>query len=161
MTDIIVVMSVKNWKNMTRNSLSWVKIESFTKPCKFILFSLITSNVYSAVTFLHIIYKCGMFRLDSEIEFHVPKVVDRLEILRVLLAGSLVSRNTDLMQIASVTHGFVAADLECMVAKAVMQASLTDQSSIDTSSLMWALSQVKPSAMREAVIQVPNVSNDP
>lgn len=97
------------------------------------------------------------FRLDCEIELPVPSVDDRYDILKVLLSNERIEES-GMMNLAKAAHGFVAADLQCLVAKAMMQASSQDRVSIEISDLTWALSLVKPSAMREVLIQVPNVS---
>lgn len=97
------------------------------------------------------------FRLDCEIELPVPSVDDRYDILKVLLSKERIEES-DMMNLAKAAHGFVAADLQCLVAKAMMQASSQDRVGIEISDLTWALSLVKPSAMREVLIQVPNVS---
>jgi hypothetical protein len=96
------------------------------------------------------------FRLDCEIELPIPSVADRLGILRVLLARWAVGE-AEVAAVARAAHGFVAADLHCLVTKAAMQAASKGKTDLALEDLQWALSQIKPSAMREVQVQVPNV----
>ncbi|XP_054274403.1 ribosome biogenesis protein SPATA5 isoform X2 [Macrosteles quadrilineatus] len=92
-------------------------------------------------------------RLDCEIEISIPSVADRIDILNVLLARWSIDE-ADIRRVAQAAHGYVAADLQCLVTKAVMQAHTQG---VETSHLYWALAQIKPSAMREVQVMVPNV----
>uniref|UniRef100_A0A1B6KMP5 AAA+ ATPase domain-containing protein n=2 Tax=Graphocephala atropunctata TaxID=36148 RepID=A0A1B6KMP5_9HEMI len=95
-------------------------------------------------------------RLDCETELPIPSVNDRYEILKVLLAQWTVE-DLEVMQVASAAHGYVAADLQSLVTRAVMRTVSLDKSCVESSDLCWALGQTKPSAMREVMVQVPNV----
>ncbi|KAG8258183.1 spermatogenesis associated protein 5 [Homalodisca vitripennis] len=95
-------------------------------------------------------------RLDCETELPIPSMNDRFDILKVLLAKWTVE-DAEIMQVASVTHGYVAADLQCLITQAVMWAASLNKTSIDSSDLSWALGRTRPSAMREVIVQVPNV----
>ena len=59
--------------------------------------------------------------------------------------------------VAQAAHGFVASDLCSLVTRASSHAVKAKRDTIILSDLQWALSQVKPSAMREIFVQVPNV----
>lgn len=101
-------------------------------------------------------------RLDQEIELPVPSRQERLSILSCLLATVPHGLSqTQIDSIAFVTHGFVAADLAALISSAATTALLAGSSG--TSVLHYdhvtrALDTVKPSAMRQVLVDVPNVS---
>ncbi|XP_017878049.1 spermatogenesis-associated protein 5 isoform X2 [Ceratina calcarata] len=106
-------------------------------------------------------------RIDKEFEIFVPSPNMRAEILKKLLAkmpNSLSEENVT--SIAFVTHGFVGADLYGLCSQAILNALKRNQtSSISTgcSSIVTyfdferALTVSKPSAMKEVLIELPNV----
>ncbi|XP_059470109.1 ATPase family gene 2 protein homolog A [Neocloeon triangulifer] len=97
-------------------------------------------------------------RLDREIELPVPNPSARREILQKLLERNKTEVNQDLIkEIADRAHGFVGADLMALCTHAVSKASKRDSNVVEFADLDWALSQVKPSAMREVLVEVPNV----
>lgn len=69
--------------------------------------------------------------------------------------------------VAYSAHGFVGADLASLCSRAAIHAikkartgdgsCASDSISVRTEDLLWAMTQVKPSAMREVLIEVPNV----
>lgn len=95
-------------------------------------------------------------RLDREIEVAVPTPHDRLEIMKLLLQPYNLDTAT-VESVSQAAHGFVASDLCSLVTRASAHAIKAKRDSITFSDLQWALSQVKPSAMREIFVQVPNV----
>lgn len=110
-------------------------------------------------------------RLDREIVIGVPDRGGRLEILAIHTRGVPLGPDVDLEQIASATHGFVGADLAALVREAGMaalrRAAAFDSSALDGISLEdlcigradfdTALSEVRPSAIREVYTDVPQV----
>lgn len=99
--------------------------------------------------------RCG--RLDREIEIPVPNPAARVDILKKLLKDTPHSLNGDeLRDVASKTHGFVGADLVSLCSHAVLHASKRFQTNnkIGLDDLSFAMSRVKPSAMREVQIEV-------
>jgi AAA family ATPase len=100
-------------------------------------------------------------RLDFEIEVPVPNVRQRLDILKVLLENvDYAMTQAEIENLASVTHGFVGADLACLVGKAqtlCQQRRSEVTTSINMATMNAALITVKPSAMREVLIETPNV----
>lgn len=78
--------------------------------------------------------------------------VYRLDILELLL-GANCDDNT-LKQVAYETHGFVGADLISLCATAATHSS---QEKLCYEDFRYALTKVRPSAMREVQIEVPNV----
>jgi len=113
-------------------------------------------------------------RLDRELEIRVPTVSERKEILHVLL-GKIPNHLTEaeMSQLAADTHGFVGADLSLLCKEACLAATIrtshTLQSSPEGKTIVrdgifisaedfgQALEIVEPSAMREVLVEVPNV----
>lgn len=107
-------------------------------------------------------------RLDRELEIRAPTVAERKDILNVLLRKIPHRLNAkEIDHLASITHGFVGADLSLLCAEASLAAakriisSTSPDSTIDVFLLAedteQALHLVKPSAMREVLVEVPNV----
>lgn len=97
-------------------------------------------------------------RLDCELELGVPTPQSRSEILRCLLQP-LDHKLTDLeiKEIADITHGYVGADLANLVYDATLTALKDETRCLQLSDMQAALTHVKPSAMREVLIENPNV----
>ncbi|MBU1252195.1 MAG: CDC48 family AAA ATPase [Nanoarchaeota archaeon] len=114
-------------------------------------------------------------RFDREIEINVPGKEGRLSILKIHTRG-MPLKNVKLVEIAAVTHGFVGADLESLAKEAAMNVlrkllpkmnldaeaqippEILDQLIIKQEDFMDALKVVRPSAMREVLVETPNVS---
>ncbi|WP_435347589.1 CDC48 family AAA ATPase [Haloarchaeobius sp. HRN-SO-5] len=116
-------------------------------------------------------------RFDREIEIGVPDKEGRLEIMQVHTRGMPLSDSVDLDQYAENTHGFVGADLETLIKESAMNALRRirpeldlEQEEIDAevlenlrvteSDFKEAMKSVKPSAMREVFVEVPDVTWD-
>ncbi|MCH7966771.1 MAG: CDC48 family AAA ATPase [Thaumarchaeota archaeon] len=116
-------------------------------------------------------------RFDREIEIGIPDDVGRLEILNIHTRGMPLDKNVDLKQISKTTHGFVGADLEVLCKEAAMRSlrrilpeiNLQDEKiskevlqkiKITRKDYSDALKEVRPSALREVLVQIPNVSWD-
>lgn len=99
-------------------------------------------------------------RFDKEIEIGIPNSKQRLEILSKLLK----SVEFDLSEIAENTHGYVGADLSHLVKEAFLLAASQSKDMkhihLKAEDLKNAMKIVRPSAMREIMIQVPNVKWD-
>ncbi|XP_033248612.1 ATPase family protein 2 homolog isoform X1 [Drosophila miranda] len=94
-------------------------------------------------------------RLDSELELGVPSPQARQAIIECLIQSvehQLTSE--DVGQIATISHGYVGADLANLVYTAILQAQ---PQALQLRHLQEALISVKPSAMREVLIECPNV----
>jgi len=96
-------------------------------------------------------------RLEIEIELGVPDFKQRTEIVKAILerSGDLVTsrlNDNDIEFVSRNAHGYVGADLEAVLA----QVSLS--SDHNRESLLKALKTVRPSAMRELQVNVPNVT---
>lgn len=97
-------------------------------------------------------------RLDLEIEMAVPNANQRRQILAKLVEkyelSSQVSQE-ELENTAEVTHGFVGADLEALVLEALEH---RDELNSEEIRIGKSLSRVKPSGMREVLLEVPKVT---
>jgi len=114
-------------------------------------------------------------RFDREIEIGIPDQMGRKEILNIHTRGMPVEEKVNLDQIAKVTHGFVGADLESLAKEAAMRSlrrilpdidleaekipvEVLQKIMITDDDFKDALKEVRPSALREVLVQVPNVS---
>lgn len=96
-------------------------------------------------------------RLDYEIEIPVPNPGGREEILKKLFKKTENNLSEcEIKEVATVTHGFVGADLASLITKAAIN-SLKSDSIVKISDINFALTQIKPSAMREVLIESPNI----
>ncbi len=116
-------------------------------------------------------------RFDREIEVGVPDKVGRLQILKIHTRG-MPLKNVVLDELASLTHGFVGADLESLAKESAMnvlrkylpQMKLDEEEQIPQevlekliihqSDFTDALKVVRPSAMREVFVEAPNITWD-
>jgi transitional endoplasmic reticulum ATPase len=113
-------------------------------------------------------------RFDREIEIGIPDEKSRLEILQIHTRGMPLESDVKLDEIARVTHGFVGADLQALAKEAailsvrrVLPEINMEQTKIPAKTLnkikvkmqdfQDALRDVQPSALREVLVQVPNV----
>jgi len=99
-------------------------------------------------------------RLDMEVEIGVPNVNQRREILSGMLdeqekGHKLVQEEVGM--IAGNTHGFVGADLQSLVSLATMAAKEMKED-LSMRHMKTVMPKVKPSAMREVMVEVPQVS---
>ena len=117
-------------------------------------------------------------RFDREIVVGVPDETGRREILGVHTRGMPLAEDVDLDQLAKRTYGFVGADLAALTREAALETvrrimpeldlsegasipnEVLDRLSVLASDFDNALKRVQPSAMREVMVQVPNVSWD-
>ncbi len=113
-------------------------------------------------------------RFDREIEIGVPDKKGRLAVLKIHSRGMPLDKNVDLDKISSMTHGFVGADLEALTKEAainvlrkninkikmddeVIPHEVLEKLIIRQEDFMEALKVVRPSAMREVLVETPNV----
>ena len=113
-------------------------------------------------------------RFDREIEIKVPDKRGRLEILQIHTRNMPLDPDVNQEKIASVTHGFVGADLEYLCKEAAMKClrrllpelNLEDEKIppetlekliITKSDFDNAIKEVMPSAMREVYLESPDV----
>jgi transitional endoplasmic reticulum ATPase len=113
-------------------------------------------------------------RFDREIIIGVPDESGRREVLAIHTRGMPLGRTVDLKELARTTYGFVGADLSALTREAAIEAVRRIMPKIDLGSgeiapeilenlkvtredFQEALKRVQPSAMREVMVQVPNV----
>jgi transitional endoplasmic reticulum ATPase len=116
-------------------------------------------------------------RFDREIDIGVPDEVGRLEVMRIHTKNMKLDESVDLEKISKETHGFVGADLAALATEAALQcirekmdlidleddtidAAVLDSMAITNDHFSTALTTSNPSALRETVVEVPNVSWD-
>jgi transitional endoplasmic reticulum ATPase len=117
-------------------------------------------------------------RFDREIEIGVPDQKGRLEILQIHTRNMPLAKDVDLKKLASITYGFVGADIEALAKEAAMSAlrrnlpgiswkkteelpaGALDKLKVENNDFRSALKMVEPSAMREVLIEIPNVKWD-
>src|SRR5881409_1740139 len=116
-------------------------------------------------------------RFDREIEIGVPDRDGRLEVLEIHTRGMPLAEDVDLKKLADVTHGFVGADLEALAKEAAIRAlrrilpeinleaqsipgDILNKIIVKMSDFLDALKEVEPSAMREVLVEIPDVSWD-
>jgi transitional endoplasmic reticulum ATPase len=116
-------------------------------------------------------------RFDREIVIGVPDVKGRREILSIHTRGMPLERDVDLDDLSRVTYGFVGADMSALAREAAMEtlrrsvsridldageipASVVENLRVTRDDFERALKRVQPSALREIMIEAPNVGWD-
>jgi transitional endoplasmic reticulum ATPase len=116
-------------------------------------------------------------RFDREIVIGVPDVQGRREILAIHTRGMPLERDVDIDELARVTYGFVGADMSALARESAMETLRRSIGQFDLDSgeippevvealrvtrddFMGALKRVQPSALREIMIEAPNVGWD-
>jgi transitional endoplasmic reticulum ATPase len=115
-------------------------------------------------------------RFDREVEIKVPDMEGRLAILKIHTRGMPLTGEVKLDEISRKTHGFVGADLESLAKEAAMSVlrenihkfklddeveipkAVLDSLVVSKNSFDEALRVVRPSAMREVLVETPNIS---
>ncbi len=114
-------------------------------------------------------------RFDREIEIGVPGKEGRLNILKIHTRNMPLDKSVNLKKIADMVHGFVGADVSALCKEAAMivlrrilpelklreeeaiPKDVLEQLRITQRDFMNALKVVRPSAMREVLVEVPTV----
>src|SRR5215204_3061919 len=98
-------------------------------------------------------------RFDREIEIGIPDEEGRYDILQIHSRGMPLEQDIDLESYAKVTHGFVGADLEMVAKEAAMRSlrRIIPEIKITNQDFDDVLKEVHPSAMREVLVQKPNI----
>ena len=115
-------------------------------------------------------------RFDRELELRAPDKKGRLQILKIHTRGMPLTKDVDIEELARVTHGFVGADLSSLAKEAAMvvlrrllpELQLKEDEEIPEETLKKlivkkkdfdeALKVVRPSAMREVLVETPNIN---
>jgi transitional endoplasmic reticulum ATPase len=113
-------------------------------------------------------------RFDREIEIGVPNRAGRFEILQIHTRGMPLTEDVDLQKLADITHGFTGADISELCKEAAMKAlrrvlpeidfeadyipiEVLNKLVVTMNDFLDALRFVEPSAMREVLVQTPNI----
>merc|ERR1719225_2367350 len=114
-------------------------------------------------------------RFDREVDIGIPDAVGRLEILRIHTRNMKLGDDVDLEQVAAETHGHVGADLAALCSEAALQqirekmdlidleddtidAEILDSLAVSMENFRFAMGKSTPSALRETVVEVPNIT---
>ena len=113
-------------------------------------------------------------RFDREIEIGVPDKDERKEILEVHTRRMPLDEDVNLDELTEVTHGFVGADLEALCKEAAMRVlrrilpevqtdkevpqEVLEKMVLHKSDFKDALKEIQPSALREVLVQIPDVT---
>ncbi|HLD02780.1 MAG TPA: CDC48 family AAA ATPase, partial [Candidatus Nanoarchaeia archaeon] len=114
-------------------------------------------------------------RFDREIEIGVPGKEGRLNILKIHTRNMPLAKNVNLKELAAITHGFVGADLASLAKEAAMivlrrilpelrlqeeqpiPKEILEKLRITQKDFKESLKVVRPSALREVLVEIPNV----
>ena len=114
-------------------------------------------------------------RFDREIEIGVPGKEGRLNILKIHTRNMPLGKKVNLKELANITHGFVGADLAALAKEAAMivlrkifpdlklqeeepiSKEILEKLRITQKDFKEALKVVRPSALREVLVEIPNI----
>ncbi|HDI46538.1 MAG TPA: AAA family ATPase, partial [Candidatus Methanomethylia archaeon] len=116
-------------------------------------------------------------RFDREIAIGVPDKRGRREILQVHVRNMPLAEDVNLDELAEITHGYTGADLAALCREAAMRAlrrflpkinleeeviptEVLESLKVTRQDFMDALKDVQPSALREVLVEVPEVHWD-
>ncbi|MBI2931353.1 MAG: CDC48 family AAA ATPase [Planctomycetes bacterium] len=116
-------------------------------------------------------------RFDREIFIGIPDRAGRLEILQIHTRGMPMAKDVNLKNLAEATHGYTGSDVAALAKEAAMATLRRAMPSLDlqqkavprevlerltvtAADFEEALKNVQPSALREIVIEIPNVRWD-
>ena len=116
-------------------------------------------------------------RFDREIVIGVPDENGRREILGIHTRGMPLGSLVDLKELARMTYGFVGADIAALAREAAIDAvrrimpkidldertipaEVLEELCVTREDFLSALKRIQPSAMREVMVQMPNVGWD-
>ena len=114
-------------------------------------------------------------RFDREIEIGVPGKPGRLEILKIHTRNMPLDKDVNLDELAEITYGFVGADLSSLAKEAAMivlrkilpelrlkeeepiPKEILERLRITQNDFRESLKVVRPSALREVLVEIPNI----
>merc|ERR1711910_47315 len=116
-------------------------------------------------------------RFDREVDIGIPDAVGRMEILRIHTKNMRLAEDLNLETVAAETHGHVGADLAALCSEAALQqirekmdlidledenidAEVLNSLAVTMENFRFAMGKSTPSAIRETVVETPNVSWD-
>jgi transitional endoplasmic reticulum ATPase len=115
-------------------------------------------------------------RFDRELEIGVPNKEGRLNILKIHTRNMPLAKDVNLKELAAITHGFVGADVASLCKEAAMivlrrvlpdlkydkdetiPENVLERLQVTKTDLKEALKVVRPSALREVLVEIPNVT---
>ncbi len=115
-------------------------------------------------------------RFDREIEIGIPTKAAREEILKIHIRNMPLDEGFEISHLANVTHGFVGADLESLAKEAAMvvlrrvlpeleldkeepvPVDVLEKLKVTMDDFKQALKYVRPSALREVLVDIPNIN---
>ncbi len=114
-------------------------------------------------------------RFDRELEIGVPNEEGRLNILKIHTRNMPLAKDVELKEFAAITHGFVGADVSSLAKEAAMivlrrvlpdlgydkeeaiPQEILEKLLVTKNDFKEALKVVRPSALREVFIEIPNI----
>jgi len=116
-------------------------------------------------------------RFDREVDIGIPDAIGRLEILRIHTKNMKLDDNVDMEAIAAETHGYVGSDVASLCSEAALQqirekmdlidleeeaidAEVLDSLAVTMDNFRFAMGATNPSALRETIVEVPNITWD-
>lgn len=113
-------------------------------------------------------------RFDREIEINPPNKDGRLEILQIHTRGMPLESEVSLEELADLTHGYVGADLSALCKEAAIRSlrrilpdldlemesipmEVLNKITVKREDFFSALREMQPSALREVLVEKPNV----
>ncbi|MFQ5917013.1 MAG: AAA family ATPase, partial [Candidatus Binatia bacterium] len=113
-------------------------------------------------------------RFDREIEIRIPDQSGRFEILQIHTRGMPLGKDVELKNIAEATHGYTGSDIAALAKEAALAAlrrvmptlnveekaipaEILDKLTVNRDDFQQGLREVQPSALREIVVEIPNV----
>ena len=114
-------------------------------------------------------------RFDREISINVPDKNGRLSILKIHTRNMPLTKDVNLEELAAITHGFVGADISSLAKEAAMvvlrkvlpkikmegeeelSKEVLEELKVTQNDFKEALRTVRPSAMREVLVETPNI----
>ena len=115
-------------------------------------------------------------RFDREIEIGVPDTEERKEVLEIHTRNMPLADDVDLDKISNTTHGFVGADLESLCKEAAMRVvrrilpeiqndeeipkEVMEKIVVTGDDFKNAQKEIQPSALREVLVQIPDIKWD-
>ncbi len=112
-------------------------------------------------------------RFDREIVIGIPNRKARLKILKIHTRGMPIEKSVRLSKLADITHGFVGADMAALTREAAMRAlrriipdinleedippEILNKLSVTNNDFKEALRELEPSALREVIIESPDI----
>jgi len=115
-------------------------------------------------------------RFDRELQINVPDKDGRLSILKIHTRGMPLAKDVKLEELAGITHGFVGADISALAKESAMAVlrrllpkmkmeedkeipqEILEQLQVTMKDFKNALRIVRPSAMREVLVETPNIN---